>query len=89
MGAVGVTLYAALDVPLRGRCWSSTRRLGGNVYLPREWAFGFTPGERLVPLSATPHYIITSAVPGRVRSHRQTRGAGVEAERRCERNHAQ
>ena len=52
MGAVGVRLGTALDVPLRGRCWSSTRRLGGNVYLPREWAFGFTPEEQLVPLSA-------------------------------------
>ena len=84
MGLVGVRLEEASIAPQRGGCWSSTRRLGGNVYLPREWAFGFTPGERLVPLSATPHYIITSAVPGRVRSHRQTRGAGVDAER----NHA-
>jgi len=89
VGLVGVRLDEASIAPQRGGCWSSTRRLGGNVYLPREWAFGFTPGEHLVPLSATPHYIITSAVPGRVRRHRQTRGAGVEADRRCERNHAQ
>ena len=85
VGLVGVRLDEASAAPQRGGCWSSTRRLGGNVYLPREWAFGFTPGERLVLLSATPQYIITSAV----RRHRQTRGAGVDAERRCERNHAQ
>jgi homoserine kinase len=51
---VGVRLCGASTAPLRGGCWSSTRRLGGNVYLPREWAFGFTPGEHHVPLSATP-----------------------------------
>ena len=52
VGAVGVRLGTALVAPPRGRCWSSTVHLGGNVYLPREWAFGFTPGEQCVPLSA-------------------------------------
>ena len=52
MGSVGVRLGTALVAPLRGGCWSSTDYLGGNLYLPREWAFGFTPGEQRVPLSA-------------------------------------
>ena len=52
MGAVGVRLGTALVAPLRGRCWSSTDHLGGNVYLPREWAFGYTPGEHRISLSA-------------------------------------
>ena len=65
MGPVGVTLDAASVAPLRGRCWISTRRLGGNVYLPRDRALGVTPGERLVPLSATPLHTFTPAVPAR------------------------
>ena len=66
MGAVGVRLGAASVAPLRGRCLISTRRLGGNVYLPRDRALGVTPGERQVPLSATPlHNIFTPAVPAR------------------------
>ncbi len=65
MGAVGVRLCEASIAPLRGGCWPSTRRLGGNVYLPREWAFGFTPGERRVPLSATPSDIFVAATPER------------------------
>ena len=89
MGAVGVTLYAALDVPLRGRCWSSTRRLGGNVYLPREWAFGFTPGEHCVPLSATPFDSVATEASEGDRGYGRRRGHGVDAEHRCERNHAQ
>jgi hypothetical protein len=87
VGAVGVRLGTALDVPLRDRCWPSTRRLGGNVYLPREWAFGFTPGERCVPLSATPFdSVATEAAEG---DRGRRRGPGVAAEHRCERNHAQ
>jgi hypothetical protein len=66
VGAVGVRLGAASVAPLRGRCCLSTRRLGGNVYLPRDWALGVTPGERLVFLSATPLHIYTPAVPARV-----------------------
>jgi len=89
VGAVGVKLGAALDVPLRDRCWPSTRRLGGNVYLPSEWAFGFTSGEHRVPLSATPFDIVMTAAPGGRRGHGQMQGPGVGAERRCERNHAQ
>jgi hypothetical protein len=65
VGSVGVRLGAASVAPLRGRCWLSLRRLGGNVYLPRDWALGVTPGERLVHLSATPLHIITPAVPAR------------------------
>lgn len=86
MGAVGVRLGTALDVPLRGRCWSSTRRLGGNVYLPREWAFGFTPGEHCVSLSATPFASVATEAPT---GHGRSRGPGADAEHRCERNHAQ
>ena len=67
MGAVGVRLGAASIAPMRGGCCSSTRRLGGNVYLPRDRALGVTPGERHVPLSATPLHIFTPAVPERVR----------------------
>jgi hypothetical protein len=88
VGAVGVRLGEALDAPLRGRCWSSTRNLGGNVYLPSEWVFGFIPGEHRVPLSATPFDIVTTAAEG-VRGDGQMRGSGGVAERRCERNHAQ
>jgi len=58
MGAVGVRLGEALEAPLRGRCWSSRCRLGGNVYLPRVWAFGFTQGEHGALLSATPFDIV-------------------------------
>ena len=54
MGAVGVRLGAASVAPMRGRCCSSTRRLGGNVYLPRDRALGVTPGERHVPLERHP-----------------------------------
>ena len=64
MGAFGVTLVAASTAPMRGRCCSSTRRLGGNVYLPRGRTLGVTPGERHVPLSATPLHI-SSAIPRR------------------------
>src|ERR1700723_2366541 len=63
VGAVGVKLGAASLAPMRGGCCSSTRRLGGNVYLPRVRALGVTPGERHVPLSATPLHIVTLAVP--------------------------
>jgi hypothetical protein len=62
MGAVGVKLIAASMAPVRGECCSSARRLGGNVYLPRDRALGVTPGERHVPLSATPWHISTLAV---------------------------
>ena len=72
MGPVGVRLDEASTAPQRGGCWSSTRRLGGNVYLPREWAFGFAPGEHHVLLSVTPFYSFMSAVPGRVRRRRET-----------------
>ena len=63
MGAVGVKLSAASMAPVRGGCCSSARRLGGNVYLPRDRALGVTPGERHVPLSATPLHSSTQAVP--------------------------
>ena len=88
MGAVGVRLGAASIAPMRGGCCSSTRRLGGNVYLPRDRALGVTPGERHVPLSATPLHIFTSAVPERVRKNGQTRRADGVVERSCERSHA-
>src|ERR1700722_18152983 len=88
VGAVGVKLGAASVVPMRGGCCSSTRRLGGNVYLPRDRALGITPGERHVPLSATPLHIVTPAVPDIVRTYGQTRLTGTDVERSCERNHA-
>ncbi len=88
MGAVGVKLFKASIAPLRGGCCSSTRRLGGNVYLPRDRALGVTPGERQVPLSATPLHIVPPAVPD-IRTNGQTRHIGVDVERSCERNHAQ
>jgi hypothetical protein len=88
MGAVGVRLGTASVAPMRGRCCSSTRRLGGNVYLPRDRALGVTPGERHVPLSATPLHIVTSVVPDIVRIRRQRRRTGVDVERSCEWNHA-
>jgi hypothetical protein len=88
VGAVGVRLGEASITPLRGRCCSSTRRLGGNVYLPRDRALGVTPGERHVPLSATPLHILTPAVPDIVRVYGQTRRTGIDVERSCERNHA-
>ena len=84
MGPVGVTLVAASVAPIRGRCCSSTRRLGGNVYLPRDRALGVTPGERHVPLSATPLHILTPAVPDIVRIYGQTRLTGTDVERSCE-----
>jgi hypothetical protein len=89
MGAVGVKLGTASVAPMRGRCCSSTRRLGGNVYLPRDRALGVTPGERHVPLSATPLHIGPSVVPDIVRVHGRRRRTGVDVERSCERNHAQ
>jgi hypothetical protein len=52
VGAVGVRLGTALVAPAGGGCWSSTDHLGGNVYLPGEWASGFTLGEQRVPLRA-------------------------------------
>src|ERR1700727_2315604 len=88
MGAVGVKLGEASIAPLRGGCCSSTRRLGGNVYLPRDRALGVTPGERHVPLSATPLHIVTPVVP-EIRKNGQTRRTSVDVERSCERNHAQ
>ena len=88
MGAVGVKLCTASTAPQRGGCCSSTRRLGGNVYLPRDRALGVTPGERHVPLSATPLNIVMSAVPDIVRVHGQRRRTDVDVERSCERNHA-
>ena len=84
MGAVGVKLGTASVASLRGGCWSSRRRLGGNVYLPRDRALGVTPGERHVPLSATPLHIFTLAVPEVVRINGQARRTGVEVERTCE-----
>src|ERR1700758_4755922 len=88
VGAVGVRLGAASVAPLRGGCLSSTRRLGGNVYLPRDRALGVTSGERHVPLSATPLHVVTPAVPDIVRIHGRRRRTGVDVERSCERNHA-
>jgi hypothetical protein len=88
VGAVGVRLGAASVAPVRGRCLSSRRRLGGNVYLPRDRALSVTPGERHVPLSATPLHIFTPAAPETGRAHGQTRRAGVDTERSRERNHA-
>ena len=84
MGPVGVSLVTASTVPVRGGCCSSTRRLGGNVYLPRDRALGVTPGERQVPLSATPLHISTLVVPEVVRTNGQARRTGVEVERTCE-----
>lgn len=80
MGAVGVKLGAASTAPSRGGCWSSTRRLGGNVYLPREWAFGYTQGERLVPLSATPFTSSRRRLPVTGTGHGTTRSGEVGAE---------
>ena len=88
MGAVGVRLGAASIAPVRGGCCSSTRRLGGNVYLPRVRALGVTPGERHVPLDATLLHILTPAVPDIVHIHGQSRRTGIDVERSCERNHA-
>src|SRR5580692_3292942 len=87
VGAVGVRLGAASVAPLRGRCLSSRRRLGGNVYLPGDRALSITPGERLVPLSFAPLHIFTPAAPETGRAYGQTRRAGVDAERSRERNH--
>ena len=84
MGAVGVKLIAASMAPVRGRCCSSARRLGGNVYLPRDRALGVTPGERYVPLSATPLHIVCPAVPGIVRVDGSRRRTGSDVERTCE-----
>ena len=84
MSAVGVRLGEASVPPMRGRCCSSTRRLGGNVYLPRDRALGVTPGERHVPLSATPLHILTPAVPDIVRIYGQTRLTGIDVERSSE-----
>ena len=89
MGAVGVKLCAASIVPLRGECCSSTRRLGGNVYLPRDRALGVTPGERYVSLSATPVAHAMQVVPEAVRGNGQRRRTGVAVKCSCERNHAQ
>ena len=89
VGAVGVRLGAASVAPLWGRCLSSTRRLGGNVYLPRGRALSVTPGERHVPLSATPLHIFMSAAPETGRAHGQTRRAGVDAERSRNLHHEQ
>ena len=60
MGLPGVKLDAASVAPPQGGCCSSTRHLGGNVYLPREWAFGITPGEQPVPLRGTPFHAFMS-----------------------------
>jgi hypothetical protein len=89
VGAVGVKLGAASVVPLRGGCCSSTRRLGGNVYLPRDRALGITSGERYVPLSATPLHTSTQAVPEAVRENGQKRRTGVAVEHTHELNHSQ
>ena len=86
MGAFGVRLGAASIAPIRGRCCSSTRRLGGNVYLPRDRALGVTPGERQLPLSVTPLHI-SPAILQTVRSYGLFRHAGIDVERSCERNH--
>jgi homoserine kinase len=44
VGVAGVRLRAASSTSFWGRCWSSTCGPGGNVYVPTEWAFGFTSG---------------------------------------------
>src|ERR1700690_3316163 len=89
VGVVGVKLGAASVVSLRGGCWSSRRRLGGNVYLPRDRALSVTPGERYVLLSATPQHMFTPAAPETGRAHGQTRRAGVDAERSRNLHHEQ
>src|ERR1700722_1771008 len=63
VGAVGVKLGAASLAPMRGGCWSSRRRLGGNVFLPRERALRVERGERYAPLSASPLLIFPPAAP--------------------------
>ena len=60
VGLPGVKLDAASVAPPQGGCCSSTRHLGGNVYLPREWAFGITPGDQPVPLCGTPFHAFMS-----------------------------
>src|SRR3984885_13725 len=89
VGAVGVKLGAASVGPVRGRRWASRRRLGGNVYLPRDRALSVTPGERYVPLSATPQHIFTSAAPETGRARGETRRAGVDADRSRNLHHEQ
>jgi len=89
VGAVGVRLGAASVASVWGGCWSSRRRLGGNVYLPRDRALSVTPGERYVPLSATPQHIFTPAARQTGRAHGHTRRAGVDAERSRNLHHEQ
>jgi len=50
----GVKVGTASVAPLRAGAGHRHVTWGGNVYLPRDWAFGITPGERPVPLCGSP-----------------------------------
>ena len=54
MRTAGVKLDAASVAPVRAGAGHPHVTWGGNVYLPSEWAFGITPGERPVPLRGSP-----------------------------------
>ena len=75
MRTAGVKISTASVAPLRAGAGHPHVTWGGNVYLPREWAFGITPGERLVPLRGSPFQ--TSPPRTRMRDRRDghTRGA--------------
>ena len=75
MRTAGVKLDAASVAPLRAGAGHPHVTWGGSVYLPREWAFGITPGECLVPLRGSPFQ--TSPPRTRMRDRRDghTRGA--------------
>lgn len=75
MRTAGVRVGAASVAPLRAGAGHPHVTWGGNVYLPKEWAFGITPGERPVPLRGSPFQ--TSPPRTRMRDRRDghTRGA--------------
>jgi len=71
----GVKVGTASVASLRAGAGHPHVTWGGNVYLPRDWAFGITPGERPVPLCGSPFQ--TSPPRTRMRDRRDghTRGA--------------